>query len=98
MFKVGQVDAASRLALLRPRLGPPEAVVGEAIREVAKANLRSEFRGQSSETVRSAPFVFCSALVKLLFTRLCRMASQSIRPLCANSGHSPRAANVSNRP
>jgi len=41
-----------RLALLRPRLGAPQAIVGEAVRQVAQADLRSVFRDlpQSHDT------------------------------------------------
>jgi hypothetical protein len=53
--KVRQVDSAGRLALLRPRLGQPEAIVRETGGEVAKADFRPEFRGQSSETIGAAP-------------------------------------------
>jgi excisionase family DNA binding protein len=35
--------------------GPPQAIVGETVREVAKADFRPEFRGQSSETIGAAP-------------------------------------------
>jgi hypothetical protein len=45
MLKIWQVHTARRLAFVRPRLGPPKAIVGETVREVAKADLRSEFRG-----------------------------------------------------
>ena len=55
LFKVRQVDAAGRLALLRPRLGPPKAIVGETVREVAKADLGAVFRSQSSETIGPPP-------------------------------------------
>jgi hypothetical protein len=55
LLKVWQVDAASRFALLRPRLSTPQAIVREAVREVAKADLRSKFRSQSSEAVGTAP-------------------------------------------
>ena len=37
------------------RLRPPHAVVGKSVREVAKADLRPEFRCQSSETIGPAP-------------------------------------------
>ena len=55
MFKVRQVDAAGRLALLRPRLGLPKAIVGETVGEVAKADLGSVFRSRSSETIGPPP-------------------------------------------
>jgi hypothetical protein len=36
-------------------LRPPHAVVRESVCEAAKANLRSEFRSQSGETIGAAP-------------------------------------------
>jgi hypothetical protein len=33
------------------RLGAPQAIIGEPVRQVAKADLRTEFRGQSGQTV-----------------------------------------------
>lgn len=50
-FVVRQIDASGGLALLRPSLRPPKAIVRETIREIAKADLRSVFGRQSSEPI-----------------------------------------------
>jgi hypothetical protein len=55
LFKVREVYAARAYAALATRLGSPKAIIGEAVREVAKADLRAEFRRQPSETIGSAP-------------------------------------------
>jgi hypothetical protein len=55
LLEVREIDAAGRLSFLRLRLGPPKTIVGKAVREVAKADLRAEFRRQPSETIGSAP-------------------------------------------
>jgi len=44
LFKVREVYAAGALAAFGARLGPPKAVVGETVREIAKADLGSVFR------------------------------------------------------
>jgi len=54
MLKVRQVNPASRFALLRPRLGAPEAIVGETVSEVAKTDLRPEFRRETRQAIRAA--------------------------------------------
>src|ERR1700751_4083148 len=41
LFKVREIYAAGAYATLAARLGPPKAVVGEAVREVATADLLS---------------------------------------------------------
>ena len=46
---------ARAYAALATRLGSPKAIIGEAVREIAKADLRAEFRRQPSETIGSAP-------------------------------------------
>jgi hypothetical protein len=51
----GEVYATSALAVFGARLGPPKAIVRETVRKVAKADLRSEFRSQSRETIGPAP-------------------------------------------
>jgi hypothetical protein len=51
VFEVRPVDATGRLALLRTRLGPPHAVIGEAVCEIAKADLWAVFGRQSSEPI-----------------------------------------------
>jgi hypothetical protein len=47
LFKVREIYAAGAYATLAARLGPPKAVVGEAVREVATADLLSELRGKA---------------------------------------------------
>ena len=55
MLKVRQVNSASRFAFLRSRLGPPYAIIGEAVGKVAQRDFRSEFRGKSRQAVRAFP-------------------------------------------
>ena len=55
MFKVRQVNPTRRFAFLRPRLGAPEAIVGEAIGQVAQSNFGSEFGCEPRQSIRAAP-------------------------------------------
>jgi hypothetical protein len=55
MFKVRQVNPASRFAFLRSRLGAPHAVIGKSISQVAQCDLRPEFRGKPRQAVRALP-------------------------------------------
>jgi hypothetical protein len=49
------MGAAGRLALLRARFGQPKAIVGETVREVAKANLRPELAAKPRKPQGPAP-------------------------------------------
>ena len=50
-----KLDAAGRLALLRPRLGPPQTVIGEPVGEIAQADFWSELGREARQAVRPAP-------------------------------------------
>ena len=54
MLKVRQIYPACAYAALAARFGPPKAVVGKALRQVAKADLRSVFCGKSRQAIRAA--------------------------------------------
>jgi hypothetical protein len=55
LLEIWEVHAARALAALAARLGSPKAIIGEAVREVAKADLRSELaasRARREEPLR----------------------------------------------
>ncbi len=54
LLKVGQVDATSRDAALRPCLGPPQTIAGERLHQVAQARLRPELRRQAGQAIGTA--------------------------------------------
>jgi hypothetical protein len=54
MLKVGQVNPTRRFAFLRPRLGAPEAIVGEPLHQVAQSNLGTIFWGKPRQPMRAA--------------------------------------------
>jgi hypothetical protein len=53
--EVWQVHPACRLARFGPRLGPPQAIIGEAVSEVAQGDLRAELGGEPRQSIRADP-------------------------------------------